>query len=370
MPLKILHTADVHLGAKFLGLGKKGHEQRSRLLQVFEDTVNLAIREKVDLFLVAGDLFDSNEVSKTLLAQVAYRFQDLSAVGIPVFISPGTHDPYGPDSVYRASELSSIEGVTIFDSEEMLGVPVPGLDCVVYGNANMKPFKNRYPLDSLRVGEGTRWNVGVMHASFEIPDLVDDTYVVTPEQVAACRLDYLALGHIHSYSDRSRGIVTAFYPGSPEMVRMQKGGAGNVLVVELGDEETWVRPFHTGRIKFEEVNIKAEEATTAALVALLEQRADPDKVLQLNVEGFRPPGYSRAEDVLEGLPEMFLSVRVNDRSWPAPAGIDPDAYPPGSPAAEYLGLLNARLDGASGSELEEIQEAMMAGLSLLLEEEG
>ncbi len=369
MPLKILHTADVHLGAKFLGLGKKGQDQRSRLLQAFDDTVNLAIREKVDLVLIAGDLFDSNEVSKTLLAQVAYRLQDLSAVGIPTFISPGTHDPYGPDSVYNAPELTAIEGLTIFESEEMRGAAAPGLDCTVYGNANMKPFKNRYPLDSLKVSDDTRYNVGVMHASFEIPDLVDDTYVVTPEQVAACRLDYLALGHIHSYSDRSRGMVSAFYPGSPEMVRMQKGGSGNVLVVELGDEETWVRPFHTGRIKYEELNIKAEDATTSALVALLEQHADPDKALQLNIEGFRPAGYPRAEDVIENLPEMFFNIKVNDRSWPAPAGIDPNAYPPGSPAAEYLSVLSSKLEGASGSELEEIQEAMMIGLSLLLEEE-
>lgn len=370
MPLKILHTADVHLGAKFLGLGKKGREQRARLLQAFDDTVNLAVREKVDLVLIAGDLFDSNEVSRTLLAQVAYRFQDLSAVGIPVFVSPGTHDPYGPDSVYNAPEISSIEGVTVFGSEEMRGVAVPGLDCTVYGNANMKPFKNRYPLESLGADDDARWRIGVTHASFEIPDLVDDTYVVTPEQVAASRLDYLAMGHIHSCSDRSRGMVTAFYPGSPEMVRMQKGDAGNVLVVEIGDEETRVRHFHTGRVKFEEINLKAEEATTAALVALLERRADPDKVLQLNIEGFRPAGCPRVEHVVEGLPEMFLSVKVNDRSWPAPAGIDPGAYPPGSPAAEYLGLLSSRLDGASGSELEETQEAMMIGLSLLLEEEG
>jgi hypothetical protein len=59
---------------------------------------------------------------------------------------------------------------------------------------------------------------------------------------------------------------------------------------------------------------------------------------------------------------------VADRSWPAPATLDPAAYPKGSPAAEYLRILEARLQDASSSESEEIQDAMQIGLSMLLEE--
>ena len=73
MPLKILHTADVHLGAKFLGLGRKGEYQRTQLLQAFDDTVNLAIRERVNMMLIAGDLFDSASVSRSLLGRVALK---------------------------------------------------------------------------------------------------------------------------------------------------------------------------------------------------------------------------------------------------------------------------------------------------------
>jgi len=368
MPLKILHTADVHLGAKFLGLGRKGQEQRSRLLQAFEDTINLAILENVNLFLIAGDLFDSNDVAKTLLAQVAYRLQDLVAVGIPVCISPGTHDPYGPDSVYRAPELAGIKGLTVFDSEEMKPVGFPELDCTVYGNANMKPFKNRYPLDSLEAGGEFRWRIGMVHACFEIPDLTEDTYLVTPEQVASCGLDYLALGHIHSFSDRSRGEVTAYYSGSPEMSRMQKGDTGNVLIVEIGDEEIWVKPHKTGRLSYEEMTVAAEEIDSVGLVSMLQSRADPDKVLQIYIDGIRRPDYPDAVEIINELSDQFFMVKVADRSWPAPATLDPAAYPKGSPAAEYLRILQARLQESSSSESDEIQDAMQIGLSMLLGE--
>jgi len=368
MPLRILHTADVHLGAKFLGLGRKGQLQRSRLLQAFDETVNLAIREKVELLLIAGDLFDSRDISKTLLAQVAYRLQDLSAVGIPVCISPGTHDPYGPDSIYMSPELTGIKGLTVFTSEEMTPVRFEQLDCVVYGNANMRPFRNHRPLESLEVADDIRWRIGMIHASFEMPDLVDDTYVVTPEEVASSGLDYLALGHIHSFSNRSSGDVTAFYPGSPEMVRMQKSKSGNVLIIDLDEEEIRVTPHRTGVLAYDEMTIRAEDAAGGGLVALLEARGDPGIVMQLNIEGLRPTDYPDVSEVIEALSDLYFLVKVNDRSWPAPATIDPGAYPQGSPAAQFLSVLHSRLGEASPTEREEIREAMLVGLSLLLGE--
>ena len=86
MPLRILHTADAHLGAKFLGLGEKGRLQRSQLLETFEAVVDLAIGREVNLFLVAGDLFDSNRVPKSTLTRVASRLEKLAAPGIRRFL--------------------------------------------------------------------------------------------------------------------------------------------------------------------------------------------------------------------------------------------------------------------------------------------
>jgi len=58
--LRIIHTADVHLGARHDDLGEQASAQRERQFAAFVATVDLAIAEKVDLVLIAGDLFDSN----------------------------------------------------------------------------------------------------------------------------------------------------------------------------------------------------------------------------------------------------------------------------------------------------------------------
>ncbi len=364
MSLKILHTADVHLGAKFLGLGRKGEHQREQLLQAFDETINLAVRERVDLFLIAGDLFDSPGVSRSLIARVAFRLRDLASVGIPVVVSPGTHDPYGERSVWRAGEFADVDNLTVFNSEEMLPVEFPELDCVIYGNANVKPYSNKHPLAGLEPEATARWRIGMLHASFEIPDVVDDTYVVTSEEVSDCGLDYVALGHYHSLSDRSAGGVGAFYPGSPEMVRMQKGEFGHVLLVEFGDGVS-VESVRVGKRVYEEITIKAEDTAAPGMAAVIESRADVNKILHVFIEGVRRPGFGDVEELLASVSDDFYHVLLTDRSWVAPSDLKPDAYPESSPARLYLSVLEKRLEGASDSEKEEIVDAMQVGLALL-----
>lgn len=366
MSLKILHTADVHLGAKFLSLGYKGRHQRVRLLEAFDATADLAARENVDLFLVAGDLFDSPGVSRSLLGKVAAQLRGLASAGMSVVVSPGTHDPHGEGSVWREPELTGIGNVHVFETEEMARLDLPELDCTVYGNANVRPFSNRHPLAGLEPSDDSRWRVGVLHAGFEIPDVAHDTYVVTPEEIRSSGLDYIALGHYHSLSDRSAGEVACYYSGSPEMVRMQKGDTGNVLLVEL-DDDVLVRPVRVGKLRFDEIAIRAEDASPAGLMSMIESRADDEKVLNLVIEGARRPGFPEIEELVRSISEMFFHVVCTDRSFTAPSSLDPLEYSDGSPERLYLQALADRLPRASESEKEEIADAMQVGLFLLRE---
>ena len=73
--LRIIHTADVHLGARHDDLGEQASAQRERQFAAFTATVDLALAEKVDLFLIAGDLFDSNVQPRRSVERVAAAAQ-------------------------------------------------------------------------------------------------------------------------------------------------------------------------------------------------------------------------------------------------------------------------------------------------------
>ena len=109
--LRLVHTADVHLGARHTDLGDQATAQRERQFGAFRATVDLALAEKVDLFLIAGDLFDSNTQPRRSVERVAAELKRLADAPIRTVIIPGTHDVYDRASIYRANDLTAIAGL-------------------------------------------------------------------------------------------------------------------------------------------------------------------------------------------------------------------------------------------------------------------
>jgi exonuclease SbcD len=84
--VKLLHTADWHVGKPLAGLSR-ADEHRA----VLDEIVGLARQEEVDLVLVAGDLFDSASPSPESEHIVYETLLGLSDVS-PVVVVPGNHD--------------------------------------------------------------------------------------------------------------------------------------------------------------------------------------------------------------------------------------------------------------------------------------
>ncbi len=140
--LRIIHTADVHLGARHDDLGEQAAAQRERQFAAFKAAVDLALTEKVDLFLIAGDLFDSNMQPRRSVERVAAELARLAESRIRTVIIPGTHDVFDRASIYRAYDLAAMAGVTAATAAEQLvtvldpdhpSVHLVALETVVHG---------------------------------------------------------------------------------------------------------------------------------------------------------------------------------------------------------------------------------------------
>jgi DNA repair exonuclease SbcCD nuclease subunit len=84
--IKILITADSHLGKYYKKLvPEKLEERRKRLREAFQKTVDYAIDEKVDIFIQAGDLFDSRNPINRDLVFVAREFSRLKKNNIQIY---------------------------------------------------------------------------------------------------------------------------------------------------------------------------------------------------------------------------------------------------------------------------------------------
>lgn len=380
--LRLLHTADVHLGARHADLGEQAAAQRERQFAAFRATVDLALAEKVDLVLIAGDLFDSNTQPRRSVERAAAELRRLAEAAIRTVIIPGTHDVHDGASVYRAYDLAALAGLPP-DSDRLVvltpdrpDVLLGTLDVVVHGRVFATKRAPRSPLAGFDAAADDRatWHVGMIHGSLHIPEKTEhDEVVFTSEEVAASHLDYLALGHWHSTQRGRAGATVWAYSGAPEPVAVDQDRAGNALLVTLeerdGGRHVAVEERRVGRTRFERLEVDAAAAgSQPALVERLVALADPDLVLDVRIIGVRPDDLDLVPDEIEReVAERFFRVRVRDTS--AAALPDGPLPPPDTIAGALVRDLEAEIAeleaaGRDG-EARETREALRLARLLL-----
>ena len=385
--LRLIHTADVHLGARHDDLGEQASAQRERQFAAFVAAIDLALAEKVDLFLVAGDLFDSNVQPRRSVERVAAELKRLVDARIRTVIIPGTHDVYDRASIYRAYDLAALAGsephddlLTVLDPDRS-SVHLPACDVIVHGTVfatKRAPHSPLKGLDAVQDGNGATWRIGMVHGAIAIPGKTDgDEVVITTDEIAASKLDYLALGHWHSSQAGKAGTVTYAYAGAPEPVALDQDRAGKVLLVELnernGARTVTVEERQVGRTRFEKQELDATAvASQPALIESLRALADPDLVLDVRLVGVRPDELDLdTEEIETALAASFLKVRVRDRSMPA---LTEGALPsPDTIAGAFIRDLEARIAGSEATgatdEAAELRDALRLGRLLLAGQE-
>lgn len=380
--LRLIHTADVHLGARHADLGEQAAAQRERQFAAFRATVDLALAEMADLVLIAGDLFDSNTQPRRSVERAAAELKRLTDATIRTVIIPGTHDVYDGSSVYRAYDMAALAGLP--PDTDLLVVLTPDrpdvvlgpLDLVVHGRVFATKRAPHSPLAGLDVAKDGRatWHVGLVHGSLLIPEKTEhDEVVFTSEEVGASHLDYLALGHWHSTQRGRAGATIWAYSGAPEPVAVDQDRAGNVLLVTLeerdGGRRVAVEERRVGRTRFERLEVDgAAVGSQRALVERLTALADPDLVLDVRIVGVRPDDLDLATDEVEReVADRFFRARVRDMS--AAALPDGPLPPPDTIAGAVVRDLEAEIAEleAAGrdSDAREAREALRLSRLLL-----
>ncbi len=388
MAVRIVHTADVHLGARHTDLGDRAAAQRERQFAAFVATVDLAIEAQADLFLVAGDLFDSNSQPRRSVERVAEQLGRLAGRRIRSVLLPGTHDVYDRASIYRAYDLAELakapegSGLVTVLTPERPELHVPELDTVVFGRVFATKRAPVSPLAGFSAAAATEtWKVGMIHGSLLIPGRTDaDEVVFSSGEVAASGLDYLALGHWHSAQVGTAGPVRYAYAGAPEPVAVDQDRSGKALLVTLsiadGKRHVDVEERTVGRTRFlrHEVDATSIESQPA-LIARVRALGDPDLVADVRIVGIRPDQLDLdLDEVARALAPSFLAVRVRDRSvTPLPPA---DEVPgPDTILGALVREVEARIaaieatspaDPARAAEAAELRDALLIARHLLV----
>ncbi|MBI5458112.1 exonuclease SbcCD subunit D [Methanobacterium sp.] len=344
--VKFLHTADWHLGMKYSRLGEKAEKARDIRVKSVKTLLDHAREENVDFVLVAGDLFDSNDVDKRLLNTVS---EILQHTPVPIYIIPGNHDPLTLDSLYWDPVWETLNNVTIF--KESKPFTLPHHNVTIYPSPVSQKQSKKDPTDWIKVNgspskiktngseteiksseteiksleseikindslsNGKYQNarneisIGLAHGNLAIEGYIDNpNFPINPNRVTISDLDYLALGEWHSFRtfQDSEGINRTIYPGTPETTKFGEENSGKAVIVEIETPHSApvIQELDVGTLVWEKHKLEINSRADAETLHLnIQQTLNPqNRVLSLNLTGVTDQD---TINYLENFPSQF-----------------------------------------------------------------
>ena len=244
--MRFIHTADWQLGMTRHFLND---DAQPRYSAARRDAVSalgtLAAETGAQFVVVAGDVFEHNQLDPKVVSQ---SLEAMRAIGVPVYLLPGNHDPLDASSVYTSALFVAERpaNVTVLDRS---GVHDVGAGVQIVG----APWRSKSPtsdlvaeaLDGVSADGTTR--ILVAHGGVDALDPDPDKPSVigldrVHDALASGVVHYVALGDKHSRTQVGpTGRV--WYSGSPEVTNYDdvERDPGHVLVVDI-DEDDPARP--------------------------------------------------------------------------------------------------------------------------------
>lgn len=260
--MRFLHLADVHLDTSFSGRSEAVRRRlRDASREAFRRAVELAVREEVHAFLVAGDLFDGNRLSfqtERFLLEQAERLRDH---GITLVYATGNHDPGHPEAGPRA--LPWPDGTQVVDDHtparvavhDTRGRPVGWVTAVGHRTAREREDLSRL----LPRPRGELPEVALLHTQVHASRGSEAHHAYAPSELSRlvrAGYDYWALGHVHLRQVLHEDPPVV-YAGSLQGKSHGETGPRGATLVDLSDRAApQLRFFPVAPVRWETIRVE------------------------------------------------------------------------------------------------------------------
>ncbi len=259
MAIKVLTTADIHLGKRSSGLPERSEWSSTRY--TWNSIVEWALHNDADILLLAGDIVDRDNRYFEAVGPLQSGFQKLKDADIKVFITAGNHDF---DVLPQIAANSRHENVQLLGKNgewQSARFQKNGLNLSFYGWSFPTRIVYTDPLSNFRPEEinPNDINIGVLHGEL---DTVESRYApVDSRSLKAKNLDVWVLGHIHKPRQVQDHEPAIFYPGSPHALSAKEPGKhGPQLLTINGKENITITPIPLSPVRYERLQLNVAEA--------------------------------------------------------------------------------------------------------------
>ncbi len=314
--VKIFHMADAHLDSPFsVSSPAESEQRRIQLRGAFSSAIFFAKCEKIDIFLISGDLFDARFVTKDTVDAIMRDFASFPSCKF--FISPGNHDPYNETSVYKNYVFP--ENVHIFSGSREC-VKLSELETCVYGigfTANeyiSSPVAGYGKLDREMI------NILVCHGDMTSGSKYGP---VTVNDIAASGFDYVALGHIHEKTEILKSGETYYaYPGCLQGRGFDETGHKGAYfgIVSKGKCEMYWKQFSVKRYEWIECDVSGASNKAEALEKIRPMLSEfsADTALRITLSGIVKGAFILSQADFGESNALPYRIEIIDKTVPEP----------------------------------------------------
>lgn len=314
--MKIIHCADLHLDSQMTSnlTKEKAKERKAELLNTFVKMVSYARENDVNAIIIAGDMFDSRNITVTARNVVAGAITDNP--DIVFFYLKGNHDV---DSFL--GNLESVPDNLRLFGQDWVSYQLGSTVCIT--GVELDKDNSHTVYDSL-VLDNDKINIVILHGQESEYQTKNRAEVVHLNALKGKGIDYLALGHIHSYKCErldSRGDYC--YPGCLEGRGFDECGDHGFVLLEIDEEKATLHyefvPFASRKVYAPVVDITG--VTTSAQIAELMEAAvlaegiDSSSLVKFILRGYVDISCEKNVEYLTRLfEEDFYFVKVCDET--------------------------------------------------------
>ncbi|MBQ3640160.1 MAG: DNA repair exonuclease [Clostridia bacterium] len=305
--MKLIHCADIHLDSPLSKLSSDlAKQRRAEILATFCRMIDYAAANGVEAVLIAGDLFDSEKNvrkrTKSLVREAVAKYPDLQ-----FYYLAGNHD--GGTSLYDEENPAPDNFHTFGKRWKTYRVGEIAI------TASERPNADTLSLDPADI------NFVMLHGQTVDASSVSARDDIPLRAYAKKNVDYLALGHIHSYQQsKVDGRCIACYCGCLEGRGFDECGKKGFLLLETTpDRRVEQRFVPFARRTLHEVRLDVSGCTSQAE---LDRRADDaiadipkDDLVKLTAVGSLDPDFNPEYHwIEEKLNERFFYAKRKDET--------------------------------------------------------
>lgn len=321
MTLKIFHTGDIHLGMKFNNYIERVRESLSEArFLALENMIIKSNELNADLFIVAGDLFNTIQVAKKDINRTVKILDKFN--GACVLVLPGNHDyDNGMTDLWREFTKMPSEKIILLNEKKYYYLNNYDLDAVIYPAPCHSKHSKENSLDWIKdegIYESGKYHIGIAHGALEglSPDIEGNYYYMGMDELNKIGTDLWLVGHTHVRYPTQDKILDhkIFNPGTPEPDGLNFKDAGSAWYINISDEGIDAKRIITGEFRFFDKSFELNDDEDLDDIEAWVLQDDPrKKIIRLSLKGnISSEAFSGLNDLYRNLESKLFYLIVDD----------------------------------------------------------